>query len=132
MELFKTTILPIDDPNLAKQIFTRMVKEQPLVLLVVVGKSDDINDLVQLGDKLAGGNRYDTWRRVVWVRDDNQRENLFEGLDLCEGVSSPQDSDVAAFFIDIDNKVCETIMANDLPATKGRILRGFIIAEAGA
>lgn len=66
MELQNTTILPLDDAALAREIFRAVVHELPVVTMIVLGDSPKHRQLVTLADKMA--HRSD-WRRVVWVRD---------------------------------------------------------------
>lgn len=85
MELWKTTLLPTDDAATAREILEDLVYEEPHVLLLVFGTSDDARTLAERGSRNAGAREEPWW--VVWIRDPEcVRETL-------EGFANPRELD---------------------------------------
>ena len=129
MTLYKTVTLPSGDPDGARRTFEATVLGSPYVVLVVVGAGSDVENLVWLADKVAGGMRYDTWRRVVWSKDPTHRTALLQGLAVRPGVPPLDDPEVVAFWIGSGQTVTEAIRRSELPADKARVRLGFVVAE---
>ena len=130
MELYKTTILPVDDRELAKKMFRGILYNQPFVLFVAIGSEKAIEDLVTLADTIAGGGFHETDRRVVWLRDAALAKYVFDGVECEESIPSPLESNVAGFFVNLNDKACDSIQTNELPVRRGRLVIGFIKGSA--
>lgn len=78
MELFKTTILPTDNKELAVRMLRDLIFERPAVLMVVRGRDADAETFVQRADQLAFDEIDPRW--VVWARKPEQIEEVVQEL----------------------------------------------------
>ncbi|MCW5520646.1 hypothetical protein J1N09_12400 [Aureitalea sp. L0-47] len=69
MNLKRTTIIPTDDPNLAKQLFQSFIEKEMLVLMIIIGDTDTIRTAMPTADSLAHKIYFNMERWVLWVRD---------------------------------------------------------------
>lgn len=63
----KTTILPVEDVALAKELFQRLIHEEAKILLIVLGSDMEAKTTVERASKLAGLDFEPHW--VVWIRN---------------------------------------------------------------
>ena len=126
MSLFKTTILPTDSKKEAITMISELIFDEPLVLFIVLGKSDAARRLVQRADKLTGTMNEPRW--VVWARRPGQIEEVVDRLqNNAELVAGYQT--VLAFSLSFSDTVRDLIMQNDPEPDMVRILESFIKAE---
>lgn len=129
MNLYKTIILPSDDPVNSSKLFDETVYQHAFVLLVVKGAGQKESALVQLADNIAGGQYYTGLRRVLWVQEPSHVQAQLAAMRCQPLVPSPDASDVTAFAVNLDDEACDAIKVDELPATKSRVLLAFKRAE---
>lgn len=127
MSLFKTTILPTDSKKDAINMLSELIFDEPLVLLIVLGKSTAADRLVQRADKLTGA--LDEPRWVVWARRPEQIEEVVALLqNNSQLVTNYQTA--LAFSLSFSDTVRDLIMQSDPEPDMVRILESFIKAES--
>lgn len=123
MPLTQTTILPTDDPALARRMLEELIHEEPLVLLVVQGADDVAERTVRRADKLASLPRW-----VVWARHADDiapvRETLQGDPDLIAELADAQ-----AFALSLSDTVQDVIRAEEPAPDLVRLLLAFLRAE---
>ncbi len=127
MSLFKTTILPTDSKKDAIDMLSELIFDEPLVLLVVLGRSDAAQRLVQRADKMTGAMDEPRW--VIWARRPNQIEEVVALLqNNTQLVANFQNA--LAFSLSFSDTVRDLILATDPEPDMVRILESFIKAES--
>ena len=69
MNLKRTTIIPLDDPTLAKTIFDSYIERDMMILMVIVGDTDTIRKAIPKADNLAKKVYFNMERWILWVRN---------------------------------------------------------------
>jgi hypothetical protein len=126
MELYKTTILPTDDDDLAKKLFESLVFEQPYCLLVVLGKGPDAEKFVQRASKLTGRQHEPRW--VVWAREPNQIKATLADLANSDKIIGQLDT-ARGFCLSLSDEVRDVISKSDSVPNLTRILLAFAEGE---
>ena len=70
--LRNTLILPADDPQRAARLLHQAIDALDVVLMLIFGSSDEVEQIVQFADQLANKTKMDlgvNLRRVVWIAD---------------------------------------------------------------
>ena len=127
MSLFKTTILPTDSKKDAINMLSELIFDEPLVLLIVLGKNDAASRLVQRADKLTGA--LDEPRWVVWARRPEQIEEVVALLQNNNQLVANYPA-ALAFSLSFSDTVRDLIMQTDPEPDMVRILESFIKAES--
>lgn len=130
MHMYKTFVLP-PDQSMAQVMFNDIIRKNPFVLLVVLGMSSEAQQLITIGDLVAGGANNPSWRRVVWVQYPEQLQSLINGLTVKAGVPNPLTTQMYGFFVDFNDSICGAIVAPQRIA-KGPIIQGFFAAESSS
>ena len=126
MSLFKTTILPTDSKKDAINMLSELIFDEPLVLFIVLGKSEAANRLVHRADKLTGAMNEPRW--VVWARRPEQIEEVVALLQN-NGQLVNNFQAALAFSLSFSDTVRDLIMQSDPEPDMVRILESFIKAE---
>lgn len=127
MSLFKTTILPTDSKKDAINMLSELIFDEPLVLLIVLGKNDAASRLVQRADKLTG--TLDEPRWIVWARRPEQIEEVVALLQNNNQLVANYQA-ALAFSLSFSDTVRDLIMQTDPEPDMVRILESFIKAES--
>ena len=69
MNLKRTTIIPLDDEDLAASIFNSFIEKEMMILMIIIGNSDNIRAAVSKADNLAKLSYFNMERWVLWIRD---------------------------------------------------------------
>ena len=130
MALFQTTILPTDDPVLARNMFTEMIHEQPWILMVVLGTSAEAEQTVQRADRMAFHQGDEGWR-VVWARQPADIQVVCDALQADPAALKALVSTSRAFVTSLSDVVRDVIRGDEPPPSNTRLLKAFLTAEAG-
>ena len=127
MHLPKTTILPLDDPDLARRLLRQLIEEEPLVLMIVLGADGDAETTVTRADRFAGA--AENHRRVVWIRDPSPVQGIIDGLaggpELKARIPGAR-----AFTLSFADEVRDVIGADEPVPSQFRIFKAYVRAEA--
>lgn len=108
-------------------MLSELIFDEPLVLLIVLGKSGAADRLVQRADKLTGAMNEPRW--VVWARRPEQIEEVVALLqNNSQLVTNYQTA--LAFSLSFSDTVRDLIMHSDPEPDMVRILESFIKAES--
>ena len=122
----KTIQLP-DDPQAAtQQLATMLVDPAPFIFLFLFGDDAATQTLVTKADLYAGGDQFETQRRVVWAKAFAPIAGSFTSLQRAPGVS-PVDSAGTAGFSTSGRAVVAHLVART--ANDADIVMAFIAAE---
>ena len=69
MNLKRTTIIPIDDKELAKSIFDAYIEKEFMILMIILGDTETIRNSLFKADNLATQTYFNMERWVLWIRD---------------------------------------------------------------
>ncbi len=69
MNLKRTTIIPIDDEELARSIFKSFIEMEMMILMVIIGDTDTIREAIPKADNLATLEYNNMKRWVFWIRN---------------------------------------------------------------
>ena len=69
MNLKRTTIIPIDDQELARTIFRSFIDMEMMILMVIIGDTESIRKAIPKADNLATLEYNNMKRWVFWIRD---------------------------------------------------------------
>jgi hypothetical protein len=122
----KTIQLP-DDPQAARQqLATMLVDPAPYIFLFLFGNDATTQLLVTKADLYAGGDEYETERRVVWASAFAPIADAFTALPRAEGVEPVDSAGTAGFSTSGSAVVARLVPAN---ANDADIVEAFIAAE---
>jgi hypothetical protein len=124
VELRKTTILPTDDPALARRMFTHAVFDEVEILLVALGTGEEIERLVARADKLAG--KPEDLRWVIWAR---QPSDLAVEIANLKGEKVDLEK-ARAFSLSLTDTVRDVISTAEPEPDLVRIFEAYAEAEA--
>jgi len=122
----KTIQLP-DDPQAAKQqLATMLVNPAPYIYLFLFGNDAAAQALVTKADLYAGGDQYDTERRVVWAGAFAPIADSFTSLKRADGVNPVDTAGTAGF-----STSGKMVVARLVPATANDadLVMAFVAAE---
>ena len=71
MNLKRTTIIPLDDDDLAQSIFDAFLEKEFMILMVVLGDTETIRKALPKADNLASKEYFNMERWVLWIRNHN-------------------------------------------------------------
>jgi len=92
MNFKRTTIIPLDDSKLAKEIFTSYIEKDMMNLMIIIGDTDSIRSAIRKADNLAQRSYFDMERWVLWVRNHEVlEETLKKHLKLSDAENSDRD-----------------------------------------
>jgi|GEM_PF-3395983 len=69
MNFKRTTIIPLDDPELAKQLFDAYLNKEFMILMIILGDTETIREAMPKADNLATKSYFGMERWVFWVRN---------------------------------------------------------------
>ncbi len=69
MNFKRTTIIPLDDKELAKSIFDAFINKEFMILMIILGDNESIRESLPRADNLATQTYFNMERWVLWVRD---------------------------------------------------------------
>lgn len=69
MNFKRTTIIPIEDKELAKLIFDSYIEKEFMILMIILGDSETIRESLFKADNLATQTYFNMERWVLWIRD---------------------------------------------------------------
>jgi len=69
MNLKRTTIVPLDDQELARTLFTSFIDMEMMILMVILGDNETIREAIPKADNLATLEYHGMKRWVFWVRN---------------------------------------------------------------
>ena len=122
----KTIQLP-DDPQAAReQLATMLVNPAPYIFLFLFGDDAATQTLVAKADLYAGGDQFETDRRVVWARQFAPIADSFTALPRAEGVEPVDTAGTAGFSTSGDAIVARLVATT---ANDADLVMAFIAAE---
>ncbi|MGK7391839.1 MAG: hypothetical protein ACNS60_15920 [Candidatus Cyclobacteriaceae bacterium M2_1C_046] len=109
-----TTILPIDDQDLATEIFNDQLHQKAEITMIILGGKDFLPD-VKKADRLAGEAYFNIKRHVIWIRDRNILKGILNShLSKFSGYQTSKYDHVNIFTMTpIDDRVADIIYAED-------------------
>ncbi|QCX00971.1 hypothetical protein FGM00_12930 [Aggregatimonas sangjinii] len=69
MNLKRTTLIPVDDPGLAKSIFNAFIEKEMMILMIIIGDTKSVREAIPMADNLATLSYFNMERWVLWIRD---------------------------------------------------------------
>lgn len=69
MNFKRTTIIPLDDAELAKQLFDAYLNKEFMILMIILGDTDSIRKALPKADNLATKSYFGMERWVLWIRN---------------------------------------------------------------
>jgi hypothetical protein len=122
----KTIQLP-DDPQAAKQqLATMLVNPAPYIFLFLFGNDAATQTLVTKADLYAGGEQFETSRRVVWASAFAPIADSFTALARADGVDAVDSAGTAGFATSGSMVVARLVPAT---ANDADLVMAFIAAE---
>jgi len=122
----KTIQLP-DDPQAAtQQLATMLVDPAPFIFLFLFGDDAATQTLVTKADLYAGGDQFETQRRVVWAKAFAPVADCFTSLERAPGVEPVDTAGTAGF-----STSGRAVVARLVPTTANDadLVMAFIAAE---
>ena len=122
----KTIQLP-DDPQAARErLATMLVDPAPYIFLFLFGNDATTQTLVTKADLYAGGDQYETERRVVWATEFAPIADCFTALPRAAGVDPVDTAGTAGF-----STSGAAVVARLVPTTANDadLVMAFIAAE---
>jgi hypothetical protein len=121
------TIQLSDDPQAAReQLATMLVDPAPYIFLFLFGNDATTQTLVAKADLYAGGEQYETERRVVWASAFAPIADSFTSLPRAEGVDPVDTAGTAGFSTNGRSVVARLVPAT---ANDADLVMAFIAAE---
>lgn len=125
MDLWKTTILPTDDAQLAQRVLRDLIYEEPLVLLVVLGTGEEANTFVERASRNAGARNEPWW--VVWARKPKAMQPVLDDL---TGKKLGDVDKLRGFTLSMSDRVVDTFLLSDPVPDQLAILTAFMRSAA--
>jgi hypothetical protein len=122
----KTIQLP-DDPQAAReQLAGMLIDPAPYIFLFLFGDDAATQTLVAKADLYAGGEQYETERRVVWAAQFKPIADCFTALPRAQGVDPVDTAGIAGF-----STSGKSVVARLVPTTANDadLVMAFIAAE---
>jgi hypothetical protein len=69
MNLKRTTLIPLDDAPLAESIFKSFIEKEMMIIMVVIGDTPSIREVIPKADNLAQLSYFKMERWVIWLRN---------------------------------------------------------------
>ncbi|MCH2488525.1 MAG: hypothetical protein MK211_00120 [Flavobacteriales bacterium] len=69
MSLERTTIIPLDDPDQATELFNNAIDRLKTTVMFIIGNTETVQEAIPNADHWAGETLIDLERWVVWLRD---------------------------------------------------------------
>lgn len=126
MKLNKTTILPVDDPDLSLRMVKALVEEELLTLFLALGKGPAVEQLVQQADAQAQSGKLG--RHVVWARETEVVKPYLQGLEDPDGFGADLE-EALAITISPADILRDRISKSDPPPRPFRIFLSYSKAE---
>lgn len=115
MNLKRTTIIPLDDPSLANEIFESFIESEMMILMIIIGDTNSIRTAIPRADNLAKLTIHNMERWVLWVRDYSVLEDKLKNyLNASDAENSDADIDdiKCISFSPIQDQVVGIILKN--------------------
>lgn len=106
----KVIILPCSEPDKAIEIYKELIYNEPDILFNVLGTSDKVEKLIELGSKIAAGFTNPA-AYVVWITDPSVVKPVLDNLFKSNSIENIEDN--VAFMLSITDRVVDVITIED-------------------
>jgi len=104
MQLDRTTILPSDNPLLAKELFTSLMQEQDVLTIIILGNDAISRNAVQCADVRAQSSPGGFERKVAWMLSKDMFDDLkgliSDGTVIVNNIDTTQTCGIAVSLTD--------------------------------